>query len=204
MNILEDYLEERKEYAESFGFRVKTPNVDHKMFAGGFKARGYFCESTKVIFLAKAHPDFLMTAIHEYCHFDQWLNQTKEWVEFDRCVPVQSFGDFTDMSYPLEISEQKEAIAAIVNLEMDCERRVVRQIMKYDLPIDVGEYVQRANAYGFFHVVLSGFRGLDLLENPYRLQSVYKMMPKYFVSDFSSVPDEFLLRCRQHCYSLVR
>lgn len=199
MTTIEHYLEDRKEWAESLGVKVYYSPKPFKTIEGGFKATGYF--SGDVLFLAMGNKNYLTTAVHEYCHADQWAANTPAWKKCNEWE-VQLFEEHIKGRRNFTIDEQKKAIRIIRALELDCEKRVIRQIEKYDLPIDVGTYVQRANAYMFYHSVSAAFRKYATRLSPYSEERVWKTMPKYFLTsdEYDNPSQDFLLRCRLHCY----
>lgn len=80
--------------------------------------------------------------VHETCHLDQsqerprWFSHRQEKVyEFDEWLEKRSE------------SIQWSDVCKIVELEHDCEERALKKIKKYDLPINVKHYSQRANDY---------------------------------------------------------
>ncbi len=60
------------------------------------------------------------------------------------------FGDWLKGKRCLK-KDAHDCIDILKNLELDCEKRSVEKILKYNLPIDIKEYIQKANCYVFFY-----------------------------------------------------
>jgi hypothetical protein len=134
ISALDSYLEDRKEYAESVGFRVIESPVLFKNTVSG-KLRGYVNDSKKEIFLATKAEDYYSTAIHEYCHLDQYLCNDKTSRNFENSVEVQNFDLWVKGRKTFSVNELKKSIKYTRDVELDCEKRTVQQIIKYDLCI---------------------------------------------------------------------
>lgn len=197
--IMQHYLEDRREWAASLGVKVIYSDKPFKKIEGGFKASGYFNED--VLFLALGNPNYVTTAIHEYCHVDQWAAGSPLWDKTSD-ADVVLWSDFVAGKSLLDREAVKRATRHIRNLELDCEKRTIRQIEKYDLPVEIPRYVQRANAYMFYHSAMAVFRGYAKHKSPYQDERVWKTMPKHFLTteEYDNPSQDFLLRCRIHCY----
>jgi hypothetical protein len=63
-------------------------------------------------------------------------------------------------------------------MELDCEKRSVAKIKQFKLPINIKEYIQKANAYIFFYRALSKTRKWTTKDkSPYTVEAVWKKMP---------------------------
>ena len=83
--------------------------------------------------------------VHEFSHMQQWIENSKVW----------SYGKYLDdvdrWLVGDDVKDIDEKINKIQLLELDCERRAVKYILKYSLPINLKIYCQKANAYLFFY-----------------------------------------------------
>jgi len=106
--------------------------------------------------------NFLSTLVHESCHMDQWLENDKIWENNLSCDIVDSWLSGN------EIENIKFHIERTRELELDCEKRTVEKIKKYNLRIDVNSYIQKANAYVQFYNYILNTRKWSTPENsPY-------------------------------------
>jgi hypothetical protein len=85
--------------------------------------------------------------LHEYCHFLQWRDDSKIWNNF--CDH-----DVTYSEIILKPEKYKKELQALMELEINCEKRAVNIIKSNNL-FNHKEYVQCANAilykYAFLH-----------------------------------------------------
>lgn len=105
-----------------------------------------FTDSNKPIFTINyfdADPqDLFETFIHEYCHFRQWQDDTAIWR--NGILAYQFFYDYLD-----GITEtcSKKHLINLQLVELDADRRALKLITRYDLPIDKDLYIKESNAY---------------------------------------------------------
>lgn len=76
--------------------------------------------------------------LHEYCHFIQWRDNTKTWNKF--CSH-----DITYCHIILKPEKYKKELLALMELEIDCERRTAH-IIKQNKLFDHEIYIRNANA----------------------------------------------------------
>lgn len=201
MDRLSDYFEDRREYAESLGVEVVYDNKHHKTFPGNQRVVGYFCESEMVCYGAAKHPEFAPTMVHEYCHMDQWLSGIPEWSDYQAIHDEYDLEGWLAKKVVLDNHEICAAIKVTQALELDCEKRAVKQILKYDLPINLDKYVRQANAY-MYHIATVPIMGSHpkTVNSPLRTPECWRLMPNYFIDDYEDIPQEFLIAAREHCY----
>lgn len=153
------------------------------------KSSGYFAttiinddEPEFVIAIKRPYLDWFGTFIHEYCHFKQWKENSKLWrnYNFDDVISVDLLVDFW-LKKKMEFNRRQlnSIIDPIINVEADCEKRVVKLIEKYKLPINKEDYIQKANAYIAFYEHLKATRKwYSSKRAPYNIKSVYSKYPK--------------------------
>jgi hypothetical protein len=97
----------------------------------------------------KKTEDWAGLLIHEYCHFEQWKNNAKAWVDYDDSdISLEEI-----LKYPEKF---KDHIVKLIRLELDCEKRSVKIIKRNQL-FDAGNYINNANAVLFKYVCLYHF-----------------------------------------------
>jgi hypothetical protein len=117
--------------------------------------------------------DWLQVFLHETCHLDQAKERPEYFDSIDTYI--------ADLDNWLEgaetISEISwENVSRIVELEHDCELRAIHKIKKFDLPISIEEYSQKANAYLASYINTLKNRKWD--SAPYINKDVWGKMPK--------------------------
>jgi len=154
---------------------------------------GYFSEDEALLVVATQRPDWLEILVHESCHMDQYedYNNGKShiWGLSQSISFVDEWLGGTD--YPIK------AVYKHINnsrdLEEDCERRSVVKIQQYNLPIDVKEYTQKANAYLFFYNYIKQTRYWpDSNNSVIRNEKVYKRLMKTFYKSYNKTPTRIL------------
>lgn len=159
----------------------------------GLLVSGYFVDRPhKELAVGTDKPlnEWLGILVHEACHMDQWIEQSKAW----RDIIVQGreavdwVDDWTkgrdDLPLPIE-----DLIDRARNVEWDCERRAHAAIIQYDLPIDPDQYAQKANAYVYFYNHLLKTRAWNGPHNsPYELQRVWTHAPNHFNDTTGQTP----------------
>ena len=130
--------------------------------------------------------EWLPTFVHETCHKDQCVEQIDCWTDgmIDNMDPM----DFIDLwiRNHIELSRQQKDhyFEAAIRIELDCERRALDKILKYNLPIDPTEYIKKANAYVLFYQVMRRTRKWYTIgKEPYAIPEVWEQMPDCFLLD---------------------
>jgi hypothetical protein len=174
------------------GFTVRLVNDKRVKVAKGFYSSGYCCDVDKelVVAVGKDTDTWFQIYIHEYCHFLQHVDgaysdsEPYVWDSFDRWIGKTK--NLTDKTV-------KRYVDIIRECEMDCEARVVNLIKKHKLPIDVDNYIQKANVYGMFYSVVAKHRKwyAPRKESPTEIEDLIQMMPTTFMDSWDDIPPEF-------------
>ena len=108
------------------------------------KDGGYFNESTKELVVAMRHPSAFPLLVHEFCHFEQWINKPGFWAKV-----TKGHTDFFTWLETLNPVTRKiiKAKEDSIELEHDCEVSSLKLIESLGLDIDKKMYAQKANAY---------------------------------------------------------
>lgn len=154
----------------SFFYFEKTAN---KLYKSGFKIKFYkgFVDrdkkqkfngqldfSNKVLRVGHVYTvDWMQVYVHEYCHFLQFLS---------------------DKNY---FNKYYDNVHETAKVELDCEKRVVKEIKKYNLPIDVGEYIMSSNAHVCLYYCKPYFNNLI---TDSAIDKIFHLMPDQFRLNF--------------------
>ena len=146
--------------------------------------------------------DWLPIFVHETCHKDQYLETTDIWNkrignEYDA---LEIFDMWIDHHIELLPHQLRSVLENIVQVELDCERRSVIKIQKYDLPIDISEYIQKANSYIWYHHAASHVRAYTQRSSPYVNPDIWAKMPVDFNRNYSTIKNKMLKLYLKHCY----
>lgn len=130
-------------------------------------------------------PDF----IHEYCHFLQHKEGQftgKKWTEIYRLFNKIKRGKRLSRSI-----NRNRIIRKVQNVELDAEKRVIQEIEKHNLPVDIKRYAQRANAYIYFHNFLIERRRDIFAADTWENQEVFNLMPCRFLLRYDRMPSKY-------------
>ena len=139
---------------------------------------GYFDEKSLVVATNKKNVrEWLDVLVHESCHLDQFLEKSKLWVsDGNSLLIVEAWINKKNISERRKNKGFKNTIA----LELDCEKRTVAKIKKYNLNINKEEYIQKANSYLFSYLYSMIHR--KWYPTPYENPRIWKRMPKNFLT----------------------
>ncbi len=138
--------------------------------ADGFKCSGFFDGSRLVV--ATGVPDWLSILVHESSHMDQCLEGSPLWTDLDPHIgAVHEWLDDKEYS----IRNKLEAFRGVIGIELDAERRSLRKIRNYELPIDKKIYTKKANSYLFSYT--QAMKSRRWFPQPYTHEEIWKRMP---------------------------
>jgi hypothetical protein len=145
---------------------------------GNIRCAGWFSEGgdTPVLVTAMNRDDALEILAHEYCHLTQYAEAKPLWD--DTSTSIDHLDKWLAGEYCEDITTH---IQNAIKLELDNEKRTVALIKKWNLPIDVPSYIQRANAYLQFYLWLGHSRKWSSPNNsPYKNPRIVAAMKPTF------------------------
>jgi hypothetical protein len=144
---------------------------------GKIKCSGMFDQKSLQVAINNDLEIWLGVLVHESCHMDQYIEDMPIWREID---PYLRRVDrwLADPQY--KILKKAESFERVIELELDCEKRAVKKIKDYNLPLSLEEYVKGANSYLFAYGATMLHR--KWFKHPYKKESIKKKMPKRFLS----------------------
>ncbi|MEE8577731.1 MAG: hypothetical protein V3T31_10790 [candidate division Zixibacteria bacterium] len=145
----------------------------------------------------RARWQWLGTLAHELSHTMQWLE----------CEPTYTAGAMPDGNEASAVVDDwiafkedfdkrtvRKALQITVDCELDNEKRTVRMLRKFKLPVVEKRYIQSANSYLFFHQVV--FENRTWYNTKMFSPEVIKHMPDHFLPEESykigKMPREFV------------
>lgn len=151
-----------------------APQVDVK----NIPCSGYFDEESLVVAVKKRKTnDWLDILVHESCHLDQCLEKSKYWYKDEVTLDIVE-GYLKGKNYSK--TRLKTAFINTINLEMDCEKRTIRKMKKYNIKFNTSLYIQKANSYLFGYGIV--YKTKVWPKTPYESPLIYKKMPKTFLN----------------------
>lgn len=178
--------------------RKRHVNIDN------VRCAGYFCDATPELVVAcyRKMDDWLPVMVHETCHRDQAVQNTKVWTrKIDGHDPLTFLHQWLDHVIELTPDQLRKVVDAVLQIELDCERRAARKIKRNNLPIDVTEYIQKANAYVYFYLSLEITRKWYAKNcAPFHLAHVWQEMPTHFDNDYNVIPPKLKKLILNECF----
>lgn len=128
---------------------------------------------------------------HEYCHFLQWKDKDQIWHNY------QTIGmdEICDIFHNKPISEERLefCLNASRDIELDCEKRTVKLLKQYKIPIDISNYIRGANAYIHFYNHIKRYRHwYPPKKMPYARRGLLKVAPSRFLSNYDNIPKKMI------------
>ena len=172
---------------------------------GNVRVSGYFDTGDMVLAVAMGLPEieWLAVLVHEYSHFRQFKENCKAWKQTtvkgeDVCDTIFLFVGSNHKVIPKRIL--KDHTARVRNVELDCEKRTVRNIRKFSLPLDIPSYIQKANSYLYFYnYALLRKRWWRPDKSPYRNGKVWSEFPTYFKRRYHGLPKKYVELYDSYC-----
>ncbi len=166
-----------------------SPEKGVEYVGGGFICNGYFDSDGKTLAcaLGKDVSQWLIILLHESCHMDQWLDQVPAWTEN---LGMENIDKWLGGDDNVDMNLIDEEIRTSMLVELDCEKRTVEKIKKYNLDsiINIDEYIQKSNAYILFYLWLrKNRRWYTIGKEPYNQAIVVSSMPKTFNIDYTTL-----------------
>ena len=177
-----------------FGVKIHSTKLVHDPDCG--ISSGFFCaDRTKELQVAIGRPqrEWVPIFVHEYCHFLQWQEDSKEWRDNNRayevCGNLWSWLAGHEEITKTNLQKLKVSCQA---LEQDCDKRAVKLIQEEELPIDIEDYIQTSNAYILFYNICVEER-CWYGKSPYSDNRIKDMMPAKFLpkSKWGRVPRKY-------------
>lgn len=179
-----DVIERAKEH------KVKIILDPNKVDFGEGEVSGLFDSDNLELTVNTNKPilEWLPIFVHESCHMDQHIESAKPWLDLD--VKGHDATNLLDMwlghIIDLNAGQLETIVNKVLEMELDCEKRSVEKIKQYKLPLDIKEYVRKANAYMYFYRALMKTRKWTCKEkSPYSIDDVWKEMPSQLYADQS-------------------
>jgi len=178
---------------------------DHSVEVGeNMYSSGYFDYFDKVIKVAtkRENDKWISVLAHEYSHFLQYTEQCDEWgschngdMDINEYVVNWLEGDDT-----LHYRVICNYIDKIQKLELDCEKRTIKIIKQFKLPVKIKFYTKVACAYIHFHNCMTETR--QWVKYGYKFSEdteLLNLIKPNFNQDFVNTPRYILDYMEKNC-----
>ena len=183
------FINHVKGHCKEVGIKCDIRPVKYLVLSGNIRCSGYFCEETMKLVVAGKSKDWLGVLAHEYAHLTQWKDKsTNIWQTGSTGVT-----HLDDWLGGKKIRSIKKAIEQSRDLELDNEKRTVKLIKKWKLPIDLNDYIKKANAYlQFYNYMRISRRWSKPNNSPYSNKAIYEVMPANFRMNYETMGKKYL------------
>lgn len=187
MTNTQQFVEYVKQECKKYGVKLKLKKSRYLVLSGNIKCSGYFDDTGRELVVAINRTDWLAILVHEFAHLTQWVDNCKPWRDLG-----DSINKVDDWLTGKRVTGIKKALARCRDLELDNEKRSVNLIKKWDLPIDIKLYTQKANAYiNLYNRMLVTREWPKPNNSPYTNPAVYKKMPRIFKMNYRKMSDKY-------------
>lgn len=139
--------------------------------------------------------NWLEILVHESCHMDQYLEESPLWFHDLHEFNIWEVNKFIESDIKLR------AFKAVTELEIDCDKRSLKKIKKYNLDIDIPKYIQKSNCYHQSYYYFHKFDIFYDFENiPFENKELIEMYDNKKILDI----DEIWCESEKLEYFLVR
>lgn len=173
-----------KKHCDSCGVNLQLRDVSYLRLSNNIKCSGYFDDINLDLVVAMNSPIALEIFVHEYAHLTQWQDNCLQWRGVEKSLFAVE--DWLAGKRVMNISKHIDKVKL---MELDNEKRAVKIINKFKLPIDVDMYVRRANSYVYFYNHMKKTRRWSTPQNsPYKNDRIVSAMPAKFLTRYTRNP----------------
>jgi hypothetical protein len=184
---------------------IKKPTVPYSNNKK-IQISGYFDSYNMELVVAtgKEMIEWIEILIHESCHLDQFVEDSKVWNsnDYDGTDGSALIDLWLNRTIELKPYKLNKMINDIIYLERDCDLRAIEKIKKYGLEdvIDLERYCQKSNAYHLSYIAVKRLRKWNKrLKAAYQVEEVLHSFPKHISDKFTLSKYQYNL-LKKYCY----
>lgn len=186
-----DFIENELDKCRRSNIGIHIPK-SKSVLHNGMNCAGFFDDSNMTFAVAytKNQNHWLSTFVHESCHVDQWIDQIDIWnAKIGDIDPLEVIDSWLLKEVELDPVTKQLVFDIVTAIELDCEQRSVEKIKKFNLPLNITNYIKKSNAYVWSYRMVQETRNYDH-NSMHEVYSVWRAMPKHFENDYSILPVE--------------
>lgn len=185
--------------------KVRVELVQAPADFNGVESSGHFGDNPSTgltVNITNNIDEWLPIFVHESCHKDQFLEKTDIWNKRigDEYDALEIFDMWIEHHVELKQHQLRPVLEYVVQVELDCERRSVAKIQQHNLPINISEYTQKANAYIWYYHAAAHHRAYSQRTSPYVNPEIWTKMPVDFDNNYSTIKSKMLKLFTKYCY----
>jgi len=196
-----DFLRDTYIKLDAAGIKLKIHDTKYIDTGDGVPCTGYFCDEDMILAVSVKGKinRWGPVLVHESCHLDQYIEQAKVWVDVDN-HHLTNYWEWITKERDFKPRYVGFITKRAINMELDCEKRVIDKINKYKLPICKSIYIQKSNAYLYTYLYAAQYRQWTKPgKGGYTIPSVWRNFPKDFENDYSVLPNQYRDLYNLHC-----
>lgn len=201
------FVEDLKAKCDANGVKYHFPKTKHVLYPGfeSLKVSGYFLDKPEPALacaMGKPLNAWFEILIHESCHMDQWIEKSAWWLNLtkDGYDCDKKMDEWLTGSVEYSKNESDYFMLVMQAVEIDCERRSVEKIKSLNLPVNIENYVKKANAYIFsYNIMKETGKWCDIA--PYEIPEIIELMPDSILKEeeYEQISDKikniYLTKC---------
>lgn len=193
-NYQHPFVKHVKKECKRYGCKVKLIHNPIIVDEDKNSFSGYFLDvPLELVVATRCHfTYFLSTLVHEFSHFEQWKEKSPYFINGKRHIDSWDITNRWIAGEDFTRRTIKKCINEVRNCELDCERRAVENIKKFNLPINIKSYCKKASAYIHFHNFMKRKRIWESKKNPTEIPKIVDMMPDNLDGDYSKTPRKIM------------
>ena len=206
-NSFDKLIDDITKTANENGVKLLLPETDGVPYITGAHVSGYFIDNGEPTLACGIGGDIMKWGpilAHESSHMDQWIENCKEWTDnyWKGRECVDWLDEWCQDKIELEDNEVDEIINRAIAVELDCEKRTIQKEIKYQIPVNIEEEIQKSISYILFYRFIKDSKKWNAPgKAPYKIKEVWSLMPKRFEDcDFTVVPDNIKEAYYKYCY----
>jgi hypothetical protein len=183
------FLKHIRKKCKEYNVKLVLKNTKKIKLSDNIYVGGYFWDEPDKYELACAlkNPEYLNLLVHEYSHMEQWVENSSIWKDAKYVTHVDEWLEGRD------IRDIDQKIDRVKMFELDCEKRALENIKKFNLPINTKMYIKKANSYILFYNYLKESRKWSKPgKAPYapKNNELWSLCPTRFMSDsyYETIP----------------
>jgi len=155
---------------------------------------GFFDTKTLAIATKMSETEWIPTFLHEYSHYLQWKSsgvwEVSDVDPYDKWISGKKVNE----------KKARESMICLLRDESDCEKKAVNLIRQYHLPINIRNYIKKANSYLYFHEVAYRYKDwYSIGRDPWKFESILSVMPSKFQDDYTLINNKTCLLMYELC-----
>jgi len=178
------------------------------LLCDGIRVSGYFDDNKgyEELAVSTANKDWLAVLVHEFCHVKQHMKNTPLWKKCNRNMKAGRYSNnaitvFFNWLDGKRIRKEDAIKAGTItrDMELECERMGVKEISKWELPINKNDFINSANSYILFYNYCMKHRTWYNTKGPYQYKKIRECVSSEWMDNYDVLPENFERYVSKYC-----